>query len=80
MSANGQRPQNPGSDRNLHSLHEAGIRLLLSGKADQALQCFKSIYEVDYNFRDVAQMVEDSYIEVDWASKHRSRILEDLGK
>jgi len=71
---NGRRPQNPGSGRNLQNLYEMGIRLLLSGDEQRALQCFKDIYEVDYTFRDVAQIVEDSYIESDWATKHRTRI------
>jgi hypothetical protein len=28
---------------------------------DEALNCFKQIYEVDYGYRDVAQRVESSY-------------------
>ena len=31
----------------------------------------KDIYVVDYTFRDIAKMVEDSYTDPDWAVKHR---------
>jgi hypothetical protein len=66
----------PANDwRHLEELYETGIRLLFDGDEQGALQCFKNIYEVDYTFRDVAQLVEDS-IEPDWATKHRARIRE----
>jgi hypothetical protein len=31
------------------------------GQKEQALNCFKQIYEVDYGYRDVAPRVENSY-------------------
>ena len=32
-----------------------------AGRKDEALECFKQIYEVDYGYRDVAARVEGSY-------------------
>jgi tetratricopeptide (TPR) repeat protein len=42
-------------------LYELGLVYELMGKKDEALACFKEIYEVDYGYRDVAQRVESSY-------------------
>ena len=74
MTGNGTHAPGPSPQQRLRELYERGIRLLLSGDAQGALQCFKDIYEVDSTFRDVAQMIEDSYTEIDWAAKHRNRI------
>ena len=42
-------------------LYELGLVYGLLSKKDDALACFKEIYEVDYSYRDVAQRVESSY-------------------
>ncbi len=42
-------------------LYELGLVYGLMSKKDEALACFKEIYEVDYAYRDVAQRVESSY-------------------
>ncbi len=42
-------------------LYELGLVYGLLEKKDEALACFKEIYEVDYGYRDVAQRVESSY-------------------
>ena len=46
----------------------------MAGDAENALDCFKQIYEVDYSFRDTAEIVEDSYSEpLTWLPKHQAR-------
>ena len=80
MPANGRHYQNSGSDRDPQNLYETGIRRLLGGDEQGALKCFKDIYEVDYTFRDVAQIVEDSSTEADWAAELRARIRERGGE
>ena len=42
-------------------LYELGLILDKMDSRDQALDCFKQIYESDYGYRDVAQRVEQSY-------------------
>ncbi|RYD23421.1 MAG: hypothetical protein EOP88_04235 [Verrucomicrobiaceae bacterium] len=42
-------------------LYEKGLIHTEMGKKDEALDCFKQIYEVDYGYRDVANRVESSY-------------------
>lgn len=42
-------------------LYEKGLIHQEMGGKDDALDCFKQIYEVDYGYRDVAQRVESSY-------------------
>ncbi len=42
-------------------LYEKGLIHTEMGDRDEALECFKQIYEVDYGYRDVAQRVESSY-------------------
>jgi hypothetical protein len=47
---------------------------MLAGEAENALDCFKQIYEVDNSFRDIAEIVEDSYLEpTSWLPKHQAR-------
>jgi len=43
-------------------LYEKGIIHSEVGDKENALECFKQIYEVDYGYRDVAQRVESSYV------------------
>jgi len=42
-------------------LYEKGLMHEEMGAKDDAIACFKEIYEVDYGYRDVAQRVEASY-------------------
>ena len=42
-------------------LYELGCIYHEAGRKDEALDCFKQIYEVDYGYRDVAARVEGSY-------------------
>ncbi len=42
-------------------LYRLGVIQEKSGLAQESLASFKQIYEVDYNYRDVAQKVESSY-------------------
>ena len=42
-------------------LYELGIIHEKVESGDEALSCFKQIYEVDYGYRDVAHRVESSY-------------------
>jgi len=42
-------------------LYEKGLIHSEVGDKDNALDCFKQIYEVDYGYRDVAHRVESSY-------------------
>ena len=42
-------------------LYELGLIHEKVESKDEALNCFKQIYEVDYGYRDVAQRVESSY-------------------
>lgn len=42
-------------------LYQLGVVYEKQDKKDESLNCFKEIYEADYNYRDVAQRVEASY-------------------
>jgi tetratricopeptide (TPR) repeat protein len=42
-------------------LYELGVIYHKADKKDEALECFKQIYEIDYGYRDVAARVEGSY-------------------
>ena len=42
-------------------LYKLGSVYQKMGQNDKALECFKQIYEVDYGYLDVAQIVESSY-------------------
>jgi tetratricopeptide (TPR) repeat protein len=42
-------------------LYELGLIHEKVGDRTAALECFKQIYEVDYNYRDIAKRVEQSY-------------------
>ncbi|MFT6862341.1 MAG: tetratricopeptide (TPR) repeat protein [Akkermansiaceae bacterium] len=44
-------------------LYELGVIYAKAERKDEALDCFKQIYEVDYGYRDVAARVEGSYSE-----------------
>ena len=42
-------------------LYHLGLVLEKMGEADRSLTAFKEIYNADYDYRDVAQRVEQSY-------------------
>ena len=42
-------------------LYELGVIYHKADRKDEALNCFKQIYEIDYGYRDVAARVEGSY-------------------
>jgi len=44
-------------------LYELGVIYTKAGRKEEALACFKQIYEIDYGYRDVAARVEGSYEE-----------------
>ena len=46
----------------LRQIYEEAKKSFLRGKLNQALDGFKNIYEHDTMFRDVATIVEDSYL------------------
>jgi hypothetical protein len=43
-------------------IYEEAKELFLRGKYDQALEDFKTIYEQDIKFRDVASIIDDYYV------------------
>ena len=43
------------------TLYELGLIYTEAGRKEEAIDCFKQIYEVDYGYRDVAARVEGSY-------------------
>lgn len=42
-------------------VYDLGLVFEEMGKPQQAIDCMKQIYEVDYGYRDVAARVESSY-------------------
>jgi len=84
MIATGAGDPNPSPDERrqvrLQQLYEQGVQLLLDGFDDRSLECFKEIYAVDYTFRNIAPIVEDSYGDHDWATKHRIRLRSQSGE
>ena len=42
-------------------LYELGVIYATAQRKEEALECFKQIYEIDYGYRDVAARVEGSY-------------------
>ena len=59
----------------LDRIYEGAKDLFLRGEHDRALDRFKSIYEVDCTFRDVAEIVNDYYdtSEREWLAKYERR-------
>ena len=66
-------PCNGKSD--LDHIYEGARELFRLGQYDRAFERFKSIYEVDVTFRDVAEIVNDYYdTEQDaWLAKYHAR-------
>jgi hypothetical protein len=59
----------------LARIYEGARDLFLRGQHDRALDRFKSIYEVDCTFRDVAEIVNDYYDTAKdaWLAKYETR-------
>jgi len=47
--------------RQMRQWYYTGVRLQSDGREEEALDYFKRIYEIDYRYKDVAKIVEDSY-------------------
>jgi hypothetical protein len=61
-----ERASNPprtDSERRLRQWYYTAKRLQENGESESALYYFKRIYEIDYNYEDVAKIVEDSYLD-----------------
>jgi hypothetical protein len=65
----------------LDGIYEGAKDLFLRGEHDRALDRFKSIYEVDCTFRDVAEIVNDYYdtAESEWLAKYETRFQQKSG-
>jgi hypothetical protein len=64
------------TDPPLNQLYDEGRQLFLSGKHREAVERFKRIYELDSQFRDVAEIVDDYYsseLEAVWLEKYQAR-------
>ena len=59
----------------LDRIYEGAKDLFLRGEHDRALDRFKSIYEVDCMFRDIAEIVNDYYDIAlrEWLAKYETR-------
>jgi len=59
----------------LGRIYEEAKELFLRGEFDRAQERFRSIYEADCTFRDVAQIINDCYdtSQDEWIAKHRTR-------
>jgi hypothetical protein len=59
----------------LGRIYDGARELFQLGEHDRALDRFKSIYEVDCTFRDVADIVNDYYdtAKNEWLSKYEAR-------
>ena len=65
----------------LDRIYEGARDLFLRGEHDRALDRFKSIYEIDCTFRDVAEIVNDYYdtAKSEWFAKYESRFQHQHG-
>jgi len=66
----------PSNDRpELDRIYEGARELFLRGEYDRALDRFKSVYEVDCTFRDVAAIVNDYYDapKANWIAKYETQ-------
>ena len=59
----------------LERLHGEGRRLFLRGKYEDAIDCFKRIYEETLDLREVTEIVEDYYSlpRGQWIAKFQTR-------
>jgi hypothetical protein len=60
------------------TLYTEGRDLFLQGKHEDAMDCFKRIYEETVDFRDVCENVDSYYAEEkdQWIKKYQSRFKE----
>jgi hypothetical protein len=60
---------------NLAGIYDEAKELFLHGKHDQALEDFKTIYELDVKVRDVATIIEDYYVmpKHKWIAKYKAQ-------
>jgi hypothetical protein len=56
-------------------IYEEAKELFLRSKYDQSLDSFKSIYEYDVTFRDVASIIDDYYVmpKDKWLAKYKAQ-------
>jgi hypothetical protein len=62
----------------IEKLSAEGRDLFLQGKHEDAMDCFKRIYEETVDFRDVCEIVDSYYAEEkdQWIKKYQSRFKE----
>ncbi len=62
----------------LEKLYAEGRELFLQGDHEEAIECFKRIYEETADFLDVSEIVMDYYSEKKdrWIQKYQSRFKE----
>jgi hypothetical protein len=63
----------------IETLYTEGRDLFLQGKHEEALDCFKRIYEETLDFRDVCEIVDEYYAggeKEQWIKKNQSRFKE----
>jgi hypothetical protein len=56
-------------------IYEGAKQLFLEGEYDRAVERFKSIYEVRFDFRDVGEIIHDYYAtpKDEWIAKFKAR-------
>jgi hypothetical protein len=61
--------------RTYDEIYEEAKELFLCGKHAQSLESFKSIYENDFKFRDVATIIDDYYVmpKHKWIAKYEAQ-------
>ena len=59
----------------LEHLYEDGRQLFLRGQHDEAVRRFKRIYEDTFNFKDVAEIIDDIYLlpREKWVEKYQAK-------
>ncbi len=62
----------------IEKLYGKGRELFLQGKHEEAIECFKRIYEETADYLDVSEIVQDYYAEEKelWIKKYQSRFKE----
>jgi len=72
---------NPDNKTDLGRIYAGARELFIDGEHDRALERFKSIYEVDCTFHDVAEIINDYYDAEDdeWLAKWDARFRQQHG-
>lgn len=70
-----KKPKHTYDKWDFRRIYEEAKEVFLCGKHDQALESFKSIYELDVTFRDVADIVDDYYVlpKGKWIAKYEAQ-------